>query len=189
MPWRLLVAGFSTGHHTRDLSMPRLVCDVFRMRPSVSQTWAYCRRRWTSPSQTLHPLRRRWEQHNSQTGKLQLAKTLTGVSFYPQQQLNYIIFITFNRIWRRTRMTTTTRRKRVKFNFVAHLLVRKCWTDLFWFFFFLFLFASAPKCGFIKSNEKIMLLLEQVKPEIVAFRETIIVVSFYARWVDEHLYR
>lgn len=49
--------------------------------------------------------------------------------------------------------------------------------------------ASAPKCGFIKSNEKIMQLLEQVKPEIVAFRETIIVVSFHARWVDEHLYR
>lgn len=34
-----------------------------------------------------------------------------------------------------------------------------------------------PKCGFIKSNEKIVLLLEQVKPEIVAFRENIIVVS------------
>lgn len=41
---------------------------------------------------------------------------------------------------------------------------------------FLF-FPSAPKCGFIKGNEKIMLLLERVKPEIVALRETIIVVS------------
>lgn len=36
---------------------------------------------------------------------------------------------------------------------------------------------SAPKCGFIKGNEKIMLLLERVKPEIVALRETIIIVS------------
>lgn len=34
-----------------------------------------------------------------------------------------------------------------------------------------------------------MLLLELVKPEIVAFRETIIVVSFYARCVDAYLYR
>lgn len=37
--------------------------------------------------------------------------------------------------------------------------------------------SSAPKCGFIKGNEKIMMLLEKVKPEIVAFRETIITVS------------
>ncbi|XP_008306042.1 proteasome activator complex subunit 2 [Cynoglossus semilaevis] len=36
---------------------------------------------------------------------------------------------------------------------------------------------KAPKCGFIKGNEKIMLLMEQVKPEIVALRETIINVS------------
>uniref|UniRef100_A0A3B4YWZ6 Proteasome activator complex subunit 2 n=1 Tax=Seriola lalandi dorsalis TaxID=1841481 RepID=A0A3B4YWZ6_SERLL len=36
---------------------------------------------------------------------------------------------------------------------------------------------KAPKCGFIKGNEKIMTLLERVKPEIVALRETIIVVS------------
>lgn len=37
--------------------------------------------------------------------------------------------------------------------------------------------SSAPKCGFIKGNEKIMVLLEKVKPEIVAFREAIITVS------------
>uniref|UniRef100_A0A665WSG5 Proteasome activator complex subunit 2 n=1 Tax=Echeneis naucrates TaxID=173247 RepID=A0A665WSG5_ECHNA len=36
---------------------------------------------------------------------------------------------------------------------------------------------KAPKCGFIKGNEKIMMLLEKVKPEIVALRETIIVAS------------
>lgn len=36
---------------------------------------------------------------------------------------------------------------------------------------------KAPKCGFIKGNEKIQVLLERVKPEIVAFRETIIAVS------------
>ncbi|KAF6719991.1 Proteasome activator complex subunit 2 [Oryzias melastigma] len=36
---------------------------------------------------------------------------------------------------------------------------------------------KAPKCGFIKGNEKIMTLLERVKPEIVALRETIIIVS------------
>lgn len=35
----------------------------------------------------------------------------------------------------------------------------------------------APKCGFLKGNEKIMVLLERVKPEIVALRETITVVS------------
>ncbi|XP_071369085.1 proteasome activator complex subunit 2 [Centroberyx affinis] len=36
---------------------------------------------------------------------------------------------------------------------------------------------KAPKCGFIKGNEKIMKLLDRVKPEIVALRETIITVS------------
>lgn len=36
---------------------------------------------------------------------------------------------------------------------------------------------SAPKCGFIKGNEKILALLQRVKPEICAFRETIITVS------------
>nr|CBN82185.1 Proteasome activator complex subunit 2 [Dicentrarchus labrax] len=36
---------------------------------------------------------------------------------------------------------------------------------------------KSPKCGFIKGNEKILMLLERVKPEIVALRETIIVVS------------
>uniref|UniRef100_A0A7N8XE22 Proteasome activator complex subunit 2 n=1 Tax=Mastacembelus armatus TaxID=205130 RepID=A0A7N8XE22_9TELE len=35
----------------------------------------------------------------------------------------------------------------------------------------------APKCGFIKGNEKIMILLDKVKPEIVALRETILTVS------------
>ncbi|XP_056869375.1 proteasome activator complex subunit 2 isoform X1 [Takifugu flavidus] len=40
-----------------------------------------------------------------------------------------------------------------------------------------------PKCGFIKGNEKIMMLLEKVKPEIAAFRETIITVS---SWI-QHL--
>uniref|UniRef100_H3CTG1 Proteasome activator complex subunit 2 n=1 Tax=Tetraodon nigroviridis TaxID=99883 RepID=H3CTG1_TETNG len=40
-----------------------------------------------------------------------------------------------------------------------------------------------PKCGFIKGNEKIMVLLEKVKPEIVAFREAIITVS---SWI-QHL--
>ncbi|XP_029002353.1 proteasome activator complex subunit 2 [Betta splendens] len=34
-----------------------------------------------------------------------------------------------------------------------------------------------PKCGFIKGNEKIVLLLDRVKPEIVALRETIVIVS------------
>lgn len=34
-----------------------------------------------------------------------------------------------------------------------------------------------PKCGFIKGNEKITMLLEKVKPEIVDLRETIITVS------------
>lgn len=53
-----------------------------------------------------------------------------------------------------------------------------------WLEGFLFL-CSAPKCGFIKSNEKILVLLEQVKPEIVAFREAIIVVSFRTWWIDE----
>lgn len=37
--------------------------------------------------------------------------------------------------------------------------------------------SSAPKCGFIKGNEKITMVLERVKPEIVTFRETIITVS------------
>ncbi|KAM3593609.1 uncharacterized protein V6R79_016984 [Siganus canaliculatus] len=36
---------------------------------------------------------------------------------------------------------------------------------------------KAPKCGFIKGNEKILLMLEKVKPEIAAFRETLIVVT------------
>ncbi|KAK6299802.1 hypothetical protein J4Q44_G00298350 [Coregonus suidteri] len=36
---------------------------------------------------------------------------------------------------------------------------------------------SAPKCGFIKGNEKIVKLLDTVKPEILALRETIITVS------------
>ncbi|KAK9527335.1 hypothetical protein VZT92_013908 [Zoarces viviparus] len=36
---------------------------------------------------------------------------------------------------------------------------------------------KAPKCGYIAGNEKIMVLLEKVKPEIVALRETIITVS------------
>lgn len=36
---------------------------------------------------------------------------------------------------------------------------------------------TAPKCGFIKGNEKISQLLDRVKPEIVALRETIVVVS------------
>uniref|UniRef100_A0A3Q3FQ23 Proteasome activator complex subunit 2 n=1 Tax=Labrus bergylta TaxID=56723 RepID=A0A3Q3FQ23_9LABR len=40
---------------------------------------------------------------------------------------------------------------------------------------------KAPKCGFIKGNEKILSLLERVKPEIVALRETIIVVS---SWIN-----
>ncbi|KAG8009628.1 Proteasome activator complex subunit 2 [Nibea albiflora] len=36
---------------------------------------------------------------------------------------------------------------------------------------------KAPKCGYIKGNEKITALLEKVKPEIVALRETINVIS------------
>ncbi|KAM3860510.1 proteasome activator complex subunit 2 [Diretmus argenteus] len=36
---------------------------------------------------------------------------------------------------------------------------------------------KAPKCGFIKGNEKIVQLLDKVKPEITALRETIIAVS------------
>uniref|UniRef100_A0A671YD76 Proteasome activator subunit 2 n=1 Tax=Sparus aurata TaxID=8175 RepID=A0A671YD76_SPAAU len=35
----------------------------------------------------------------------------------------------------------------------------------------------SPKCGFIKGNEKILALLQRVKPEICAFRETIITVT------------
>ncbi|KAK2859823.1 hypothetical protein Q5P01_004443 [Channa striata] len=42
---------------------------------------------------------------------------------------------------------------------------------------------NAPKCGFIKGNEKIVQLLDRVKPEIVALRETIITVS---SWI-QHL--
>lgn len=70
-------------------------------------------------------------------------------------------------------MMMMRRRKRVTLHFEEILLVR-CRIDLT-----AFLLSSAPKCGFIKGNEKIMLLLEQVKPEIVAFREAIIVVSFH----------
>ncbi|KAK2859830.1 hypothetical protein Q5P01_004450 [Channa striata] len=40
-----------------------------------------------------------------------------------------------------------------------------------------------PKCGFIKGNKKIVQLLDRVKPEIVALRETIITVS---SWI-QHL--
>ncbi|KAJ3611855.1 hypothetical protein NHX12_021868 [Muraenolepis orangiensis] len=36
---------------------------------------------------------------------------------------------------------------------------------------------KAPKCGFIKANDKIVLLLDRLKPEIVSLRETIITVS------------
>ncbi|KAM9337440.1 proteasome activator complex subunit 2 [Symphorus nematophorus] len=36
---------------------------------------------------------------------------------------------------------------------------------------------KAPKCGYIKGNEKIMMLLDRVKPEIVALREAIIVAT------------
>ncbi|XP_023994452.1 proteasome activator complex subunit 2 [Salvelinus sp. IW2-2015] len=36
---------------------------------------------------------------------------------------------------------------------------------------------KAPSCGFIKGNEKIVKLLDRVKPEILALRETIITVS------------
>ncbi|XP_053198254.1 proteasome activator complex subunit 2 [Scomber japonicus] len=42
---------------------------------------------------------------------------------------------------------------------------------------------KAPKCGFIKGNEKIMMLLDRVKPEIVALRETIIVVSCWIQYL------
>ncbi|KAM8731310.1 proteasome activator complex subunit 2 [Acanthopagrus schlegelii] len=42
---------------------------------------------------------------------------------------------------------------------------------------------KAPKCGFIKGNEKILALLQRVKPEICAFRETIITVT---SWI-QHL--
>uniref|UniRef100_A0A673CYQ2 Proteasome activator complex subunit 2 n=1 Tax=Sphaeramia orbicularis TaxID=375764 RepID=A0A673CYQ2_9TELE len=38
-----------------------------------------------------------------------------------------------------------------------------------------------PKCGFLKSNEKILLLIERVKPEIVDLRETIINLS---SWIN-----
>lgn len=36
---------------------------------------------------------------------------------------------------------------------------------------------KAPKCGFIKGNEKILVLLNMIKPEIADFRETIVTVS------------
>lgn len=42
---------------------------------------------------------------------------------------------------------------------------------------------KAPKCGFIKGNEKILAILERVKPEITTLRETIILVS---SWI-QHL--
>lgn len=50
---------------------------------------------------------------------LQLTATFSGV------KLNYITFITFHRIWRRTRMMMMRRRKRVKLNFDKNLLIRK----------------------------------------------------------------
>lgn len=37
---------------------------------------------------------------------------------------------------------------------------------------------SAPKCGFIKGNERIVKLLDIVKPEIMALKETCITVSW-----------
>ena len=46
----------------------------------------------------------------------------------------------------------------------------------------------APKCGFIKSNEKIIVLLDRLKPEIVFLRETIITVSFYEPGTFWHLH-
>lgn len=42
---------------------------------------------------------------------------------------------------------------------------------------------KAPKCGFIKGNEKIMTVLERVKPEIVALRETIVTVSCWIQYL------
>uniref|UniRef100_A0A672GYC9 Proteasome activator complex subunit 2 n=1 Tax=Salarias fasciatus TaxID=181472 RepID=A0A672GYC9_SALFA len=42
---------------------------------------------------------------------------------------------------------------------------------------------KAPKCGFIKGNEKIMMILDRVKPEIVALRETIIAVSCWIQYL------
>ncbi|XP_041717529.1 proteasome activator complex subunit 2 [Coregonus clupeaformis] len=36
---------------------------------------------------------------------------------------------------------------------------------------------KAPSCGFIKGNEKIVKLLDRVKPEILALRESVITVS------------
>ncbi|XP_074549461.1 proteasome activator complex subunit 2 [Halichoeres trimaculatus] len=42
---------------------------------------------------------------------------------------------------------------------------------------------KTPKCGFIKGNEKILALVERVKPEVVALREAIILVS---SWI-QHL--
>ncbi|CAN9506076.1 unnamed protein product [Ophioblennius macclurei] len=40
-----------------------------------------------------------------------------------------------------------------------------------------------PKCGFIKGNEKIMMVLDRVKPEIVALRETILTVSCWIQYL------
>lgn len=36
---------------------------------------------------------------------------------------------------------------------------------------------KAPKCGFIHGNEKILKLLDRVKPEIVDFREAIVIIT------------
>lgn len=36
---------------------------------------------------------------------------------------------------------------------------------------------KAPKCGFIKGNEKILALLDIIKPEIADFRETVVTIS------------
>lgn len=44
---------------------------------------------------------------------------------------------------------------------------------------------SAPKCGFIKGNERIVKLLDIVKPEIMALKETCITVSGQNLLVDK----
>lgn len=36
---------------------------------------------------------------------------------------------------------------------------------------------KAPKCGFIKGNEKILALLDVIKPEIADFRETVVTIT------------
>lgn len=41
-------------------------------------------------------------------------------------------------------------------------------------------FSLAPKCGFIKGNERIVKLLDAVKPEIVSLKETCITVRTQA---------